>query len=140
MMPLKVSPRTFLLLASFSLYFLLLTHHTDSSLAKTLLASRSTIQAPLTRLDGVTGINFESNFSFAVACHLLKGLRHPSTKTATARLLNTFLSITAKRSPVGAEILGYLTALLPTEGVPSNMDQLYVLLSHFLVVIVLMRL
>ena len=100
----------------------------DASLAKTLLASRAEIQVPLTRLEGVTGINFESNFSFAVACHLLKGLRHPSTKTATARLLNTFLSITAKRSPVGAEVLGYLTALLPTEGVPSNLDQLYVML------------
>ena len=108
-----------------SLHSSVLTLIADTGLAKTLLASRTAIQTPLARLDGVTGINFESNFSFAVACHLLKGLRHPSTKTSTARLLTTFLGITAKRG-VGSEVLGYLTALLPTEGVPANMDQLYV--------------
>lgn len=96
----------------------------DQGLAKTLMAARQPIQGPLARLDGVTGINFECNFSFAVASHLLKGMRHPSTKTSTARLLTTFFTCSSKRS-VGSEILGYLVALLPTEGIPTNLlDQL----------------
>eukprot|EP01113_Clastostelium_recurvatum_P009144 TRINITY_DN1436_c0_g1_i2.p1 TRINITY_DN1436_c0_g1~~TRINITY_DN1436_c0_g1_i2.p1 ORF type:complete len:2696 (+),score=879.69 TRINITY_DN1436_c0_g1_i2:238-8325(+) len=98
----------------------------DYPLAKSYMTVRQNhpIQPILNKLDAITGISFESNFSFAVAAHLLKGLRHPSTKTATARLANTFLNITMKRLGVGPEILGYLAALLPTDGDTVNIDPL----------------
>lgn len=106
----------------------------ENGLAKTMMAAREPVQASLVRLDGITGISFETNFSFAVASHLLKGLRHPSTKTTTARLLHTFLSIAAKRG-IGSEVLGYLIALLATDNLPADIDQLYVsahrMIHHF---------
>ncbi|EGC30977.1 hypothetical protein DICPUDRAFT_50487 [Dictyostelium purpureum] len=80
------------------------------------------------KLDGITGVSFESNFSFAIASHLLKGLKYPSTKTTTSRLLTTFLTISAKKSN-GSGILGYLAALLTTESEVGNLEQIIQLAS-----------
>ncbi|KAF2077194.1 hypothetical protein CYY_001515 [Polysphondylium violaceum] len=93
------------------------------SVSKTFLQAREPYNTILSKLDAITGISFDSNFSFAIASHLLKGLKYPSTKTTTSRLLATFLSITAKRSN-GSPNLGYLAALLTTEGELSNLDQI----------------
>ncbi|KYR01829.1 hypothetical protein DLAC_01846 [Tieghemostelium lacteum] len=93
------------------------------SVSKTYMQTYASFGKVLSGLDLITGISFESNFSFAIAAHLLKGLRYPSTKTATVRLMTTFLTITAKRSS-GSSILGYLTALFTTEGEIANLDQI----------------
>eukprot|EP01132_Coremiostelium_polycephalum_P003622 gene3622-4511_t len=93
------------------------------SVSKTYMTSREPYQGILSKLDTITGISFESNFSFAIASHLLKGLKYPSTKTTTSRLMTTFLSITAKKSN-GSSILGYLAALFTTEGEIGNLDQI----------------
>lgn len=65
----------------------------------------------LAKLDQVTGVSFKQQFSFAVAGHLLKGLRHANTKTPTTRLLSLLLDVC--RENVGSNMLGYCTALLP---------------------------
>ncbi|EGG19811.1 neurofibromin [Cavenderia fasciculata] len=93
------------------------------SVAKTYLSAREPYQAILSKLDNITGVSFEFNFSFAVAAHLLKGLKYPSTKTTTSRLLSTYLSITAKKG-TGASVIGYLAALFATEGEVANVDQI----------------
>jgi len=69
----------------------------------------------LAKLASISGMNFHESFSFGIAGHLLKGLKHPKSKENTARVLNTFLDISAKTS-VGTNIIGYLAALLPLEG------------------------
>jgi neurofibromin 1 len=73
------------------------------------------LDVQLARIDHLTGISFRSSFSFAVAAHLLKGLKESSTKTATLRLLSLFLDVGAKKS-IGPHLLGYLGALLPGKG------------------------
>ena len=79
----------------------------------------------LTKLDMITGISFKNSFSFAIAAHLLKGLRHPQTKTSTSRVLSSFVDISARKA-VGPNILGYIAALLPTKGDEmSNLRQLF---------------
>jgi len=83
------------------------------------------LEEALSKADQVTGINFKTSFSFAVAGHLLKGLRKPATKTATARVLSTFVDIAAKKA-IGNNMLGYLAALLPIKG--DDMDNMRQLL------------
>lgn len=79
----------------------------------------------LTKLDMITGISFKNSFSFAIATHLLKGLRHPQTKTSTSRVLSSFVDISARKA-VGPNLLGFIAALLPTKGDEmSNLRQLF---------------
>jgi len=66
----------------------------------------------LVQLDTITGISFETNFSFAVAAHLLKGLMNPPTKTETSRLLLTLINVESKIA-TEHNLLGYLAAILP---------------------------
>jgi len=81
------------------------------------------LEAALAKGDAVTGISFKTSFSFAVTAHLLKGLRTPATKTATARVLSMFVDISAKKA-VGSNILGYLAALLPVKGEEMELDHI----------------
>ncbi|KAG0375555.1 MAG: hypothetical protein J3R72DRAFT_528012 [Linnemannia gamsii] len=67
-------------------------------------------------LDESTGLNFETHFSFGVAGALLKGLKHPSTKTITTDVLRLILQISVKGTTpnmVDVRVMGYLAALLP---------------------------
>ncbi|KAF8943228.1 Ras GTPase activating protein ira2 [Haplosporangium gracile] len=67
-------------------------------------------------LDESTGMNFETHFSFGVAGALLKGLKHPSTKTITTDVLRLILQISVKGTTpniVDVRVMGYLAALLP---------------------------
>ncbi|EFA82125.1 neurofibromin [Heterostelium album PN500] len=96
------------------------------SVSNTMMLAREPHAAIISKLDNITGISFESNFGFAITSHLLKGLKYASTKTATSRLLSTFLNISTKKSS-GASILAYLGALLTTEGEVANIDQITLL-------------
>jgi len=78
-------------------------------------AREGPIDQIVSKLDQISGLSFRSSFSFGVACHLLKGLKHPKTKEQTAGLLISFLEPAVKHS-VGTNILGYIAALLPVEG------------------------
>ncbi|KAI1294478.1 Ras GTPase activating protein ira2 [Mortierella claussenii] len=67
-------------------------------------------------LDESVGLNFETHFSFGVAGALLKGLKHPSTKTITTDVLRSILQIAVKGTQmdvVDVRVMGYLAALLP---------------------------
>ena len=68
-------------------------------------------KAALEILDQLNGFNFNANFSFALAGHLLKGMKNANTKAATAKLLSTIISYS--REPNLSNLLGYLCALLP---------------------------
>mmetsp|Transcript_33497 Transcript_33497/g.52047 ORF Transcript_33497/g.52047 Transcript_33497/m.52047 type:complete len:256 (-) Transcript_33497:30-797(-) len=65
----------------------------------------------LAKLDQLSGISFKYDFSFAIAGHLLKGLKSVSTKAAVTRLLNTFVEYSGENNP--ANVTGYLAAILP---------------------------
>jgi len=65
----------------------------------------------LTKLDQISGISFKYDFSFAIAGHLLKGLKNVSTKAAVTRLLNTFVSYSMENNP--ANVTGYFAAIMP---------------------------
>ena len=80
----------------------------------------------LNKLDDLSGLNFKYDFSFAMAGHLLKGLRTSATKAATTRLLTDIIDFHCESNP--AQILGYLAALMPISGddVNSNLRQMYV--------------
>eukprot|EP00794_Sanderia_malayensis_P014143 gene14143-15620_t len=72
------------------------------------------------QMDHVVGLSFNTNFNFALAAHVLKGLRHPSakTKSAAVRILNVLLNICKKHKDckdkfiVTKETIPYLAGLL----------------------------
>jgi hypothetical protein len=92
-------------------------------------ARDSTLEPHLAKLDQLTGISFKQQFSFAVAGHLLKGVRNATTKTTTTRVMSTLIDVC--REQVGANMLGYLAALLPHRGddMHVRMQSGYVLVS-----------
>ncbi|KAI8335906.1 hypothetical protein BC941DRAFT_429713 [Chlamydoabsidia padenii] len=68
-------------------------------------------------LDKETGVSFNTNFSFALATILLKGVKHSEPRDLVFQCLTTFLEIECKRSMehnvVEAGTLGYFAGLLP---------------------------
>ncbi|CAO3611756.1 unnamed protein product [Cunninghamella echinulata] len=68
-------------------------------------------------LDKVTGVSFYTNFSFALAGILLKGVKYSEPSDLVFQCLTTFLEIESKRSKeqnvVEAGTLGYFAGLLP---------------------------
>ncbi|XP_031429635.1 neurofibromin isoform X2 [Clupea harengus] len=71
------------------------------------------------QMDHFVGLNFTSNFNFALVGHLLKGYRHPSSATVarTVRILHTLLGLVAKhmgcdKFEVNTQSVAYLAALL----------------------------
>ena len=82
------------------------------------------LEPMLNKIDEVSGLSFKHNFSFAVAGHLLKGLRNSATKAATTRLLTDIIDSNCESNP--SLILGYLAALMPLSGddVTSNLRQM----------------
>ncbi|XP_076131245.1 neurofibromin isoform X5 [Alosa pseudoharengus] len=71
------------------------------------------------QMDHFVGLNFTSNFNFALVGHLLKGYRHPSPTTVarTVRILHTLLGLVGKhrqcdRFEVNTQSVAYLAALL----------------------------
>jgi len=80
----------------------------------------------LTKMDKISGFDFHHNFSFALAGHLLKGLRTSATKAATTRLLTDLIDCNCESNP--ASVLGYLAALMPLSGeeISANLRQIVV--------------
>jgi len=84
------------------------------------------LEPMLNKIDEVSGLSFKQNFSFAVAGHLLKGLRTSATKAATTRLLTDLIDSHCEQNP--SLILGYLAALMPlsSDDVSSNLRQIVI--------------
>ncbi|KAI8904263.1 hypothetical protein DFJ77DRAFT_435890 [Powellomyces hirtus] len=92
--------------------------------ARTLLVARDGFEDVATRLDALVGIRFSLDaFPFAFSANLLKGLKHPVTKTSTTAAFEVCINIAAAdrvREPFSAR-LGYLVPLLPSAEKPLEM-------------------
>jgi len=83
--------------------------------------SNSTLDWVCKQMDHVVGLSFSTDFSFALAAHVIKGLRHPwaKAKSSTVRILNLLLNICRKHKNckdkfiVTKETIPYLASLLP---------------------------
>jgi len=87
-----------------------------ASLDEVLLKAREPLLDVAKELDESVGLNLETHFSFGVAGALLKGLKHPSTKTITTDVLKLILQIAVKGAQpdmVDVRVMGYFAALLP---------------------------
>ena len=89
-------------------------HLRGPGLAGFCAASRKNYASILDKLDASSGINFQYDFAFGIASTLLKGLRNALLKTATVRTLLALLDNSCEKN--GANILGYLAALIPALG------------------------
>ncbi|CBQ70693.1 related to Neurofibromin [Sporisorium reilianum SRZ2] len=101
-----------------------------------LLDARFEFRELACKLDDETGVDFEINFSFGMAALLVKGLRHPSTKEATTKLMRAMLHYCGvdgqgDRRSQGGRIserqLGFFVGLLPTATRPEEFGQLLAL-------------
>ncbi|KAK0555397.1 Ras GTPase activating protein ira2 [Tilletia horrida] len=98
-----------------------------------LLDARFDFRDAAIRMDDESGVDFDINFSFAMAALLVRGLRHPSTKEGTVDLLQMLLRFTATdhagegRSAAGRiseAQLGFFVGLLPTAVQPEAFGEL----------------
>jgi len=90
----------------------------DTAMTAFLMQARVPLEGISKQLDSLVGVNFTTNFSFGMAVTLLRGLKHPSTKAATVRLLSTFLEISGSKkssssNTVFVQLLGFLAPLMP---------------------------
>ncbi|CAB1348061.1 unnamed protein product [Coregonus sp. 'balchen'] len=70
----------------------------DKSPEEVFMEIRRPLEWHCKQMDHFVGLNFSSNFNFALVGHLLKGYRHPSPTTVarTVRILHTLLALVGK--------------------------------------------
>ncbi|RMC10598.1 hypothetical protein DUI87_12309 [Hirundo rustica rustica] len=70
----------------------------DKSPEEVFMEIRRPLEWHCKQMDHFVGLNFNSNFNFALVGHLLKGYRHPSPTTVarTVRILHTLLALVNK--------------------------------------------
>lgn len=93
--------------------------------AVTLLDGREPLDEVAGQMDQILGLSFESNFSFALAAIIFKGVRHQQLRGDAETALLALLRITVQScvdhfheddvpgSPICDTVLGYFLALLP---------------------------
>uniref|UniRef100_A0A287DFV8 Neurofibromin n=1 Tax=Ictidomys tridecemlineatus TaxID=43179 RepID=A0A287DFV8_ICTTR len=91
----------------------------DKSPEEVFMAIRNPLEWHCKQMDHFVGLNFNSNFNFALVGHLLKGYRHPSPAVVarTVRILHTLLTLVNKhrncdKFEVNTQSVAYLAALL----------------------------
>ncbi|CAB1349117.1 unnamed protein product, partial [Coregonus sp. 'balchen'] len=91
----------------------------DKSPEEVFMEIRRPLEWHCKQMDHFVGLNFSSNFNFALVGHLLKGYRHPSPTTVarTVRILHTLLALVGKhlncdKFEVNTQSVAYLAALL----------------------------
>uniref|UniRef100_A0A674CQW5 Neurofibromin 1 n=1 Tax=Salmo trutta TaxID=8032 RepID=A0A674CQW5_SALTR len=91
----------------------------DKSPEEVFMEIRHPLEWHCKQMDHFVGLNFSSNFNFALVGHLLKGYRHPSPSTVarTVRILHTLLALVGKhlncdKFEVSSQSVAYLAALL----------------------------
>uniref|UniRef100_A0A8C0VGJ9 Neurofibromin 1 n=1 Tax=Cyanistes caeruleus TaxID=156563 RepID=A0A8C0VGJ9_CYACU len=91
----------------------------DKSPEEVFMEIRRPLEWHCKQMDHFVGLNFNSNFNFALVGHLLKGYRHPSPTTVarTVRILHTLLGLVNKhrncdKFEVNTQSVAYLAALL----------------------------
>ncbi|XP_057176571.1 neurofibromin isoform X2 [Triplophysa rosa] len=92
----------------------------DKSPEEVFMEIRQPLEWHCKQMDHFVGLNFNSNFNFALVGHLLKGFRHPSPSTVarTIRILHMLLALVGKhlncdKFEVNTQSVAYLAALLP---------------------------
>ncbi|KAI8079304.1 hypothetical protein BDF21DRAFT_493917 [Thamnidium elegans] len=104
------------------------------TMVNVLLAAREPVADIAGQLDKLCGVNFETNFSFAIAGIFIKGLRYNDVKDAMYSGLCTFLKIERKQyikdgiledaNIIETSTLGYVTALLPLAAKTETIKEL----------------
>ncbi|KAJ3055682.1 Ras GTPase activating protein ira2 [Rhizophlyctis rosea] len=96
----------------------------EEGMVAPLLRARAPIHDVAAELDAAVGIHFTSDFAFAAASNLLKGIKHASSKSATVSALTTMLEISSQpgvsasqnifgsSSRVSREKIGFILPLL----------------------------
>ncbi|XP_063002910.1 neurofibromin isoform X4 [Elgaria multicarinata webbii] len=91
----------------------------DKSPEEVFMEIRRPLEWHCKQMDHFVGLNFNSNFNFALVGHLLKGYRHPSPTIVarTVRILHTLLALVNKhrncdKFEVNTQSVAYLAALL----------------------------
>ncbi|XP_044286035.1 neurofibromin isoform X4 [Varanus komodoensis] len=91
----------------------------DKSPEEVFMEIRRPLEWHCKQMDHFVGLNFNSNFNFALVGHLLKGYRHPSPTIVarTVRILHTLLTLVNKHKncdkfEVNTQSVAYLAALL----------------------------
>nr|XP_033778429.1 neurofibromin isoform X3 [Geotrypetes seraphini] len=91
----------------------------DKSPEEVFMEIRRPLEWHCKQMDHFVGLNFNSNFNFALVGHLLKGYRHPSATIVarTVRILHTLLALVHKhrncdKFEVNTQSVAYLAALL----------------------------
>ncbi|KAJ7458402.1 hypothetical protein B0H11DRAFT_187286 [Mycena galericulata] len=95
------------------------------SVSTVLLEGRDTLESVLGQFDSILSISFDTNFSFALASVLFKGMRASIVRAEAEKVLRTLLGVTMRpyvreegdingvRDALAPEALGYFIALLP---------------------------
>ncbi|KAF8207849.1 hypothetical protein K438DRAFT_2013261 [Mycena galopus ATCC 62051] len=107
-----------------------------ASVSTVLLEGRDPLESVLHQFEQVLSISFDTNFSFALASVLFKGMRASTVKTEAEAVLRTLLGVTMRpylreegemngyRDSLSAEALGYFIALLPVSATPASYRRL----------------
>ncbi|KAJ1971448.1 Ras GTPase activating protein ira2, partial [Dimargaris xerosporica] len=98
---------------------------------KYLLSTRQPFEDTVAAIDGAQGVNFYTDFAFALATYLIKGLHHPTTKDTVLNVLHTFIGIHTNRENLSAaprritsQVLGAVVPLLPASAKNGELSEL----------------
>lgn len=98
------------------------------SIEEVLMEARVPFANISARIDEAAGFSFDTQFSFAVACILLKGYKNSDTRESIFTCLMTFLEIETKSSLrpniIDVRCLGYLCGLLPIAAKNDSLGEL----------------
>ncbi|KAJ3009749.1 Ras GTPase activating protein ira2, partial [Thoreauomyces humboldtii] len=87
--------------------------------ARVLLGAREGLENVSVRIDQLVGIKFGVElFAHAVSANLVRGLKHPTTKTGTTAALEMFCDIAGNG---GIHTLGYVVPLIPSAEKPADL-------------------
>ncbi|KAJ6560168.1 hypothetical protein B0H19DRAFT_1376000 [Mycena capillaripes] len=106
-----------------------------ASVSTVLLEGRDPLEGVLHQFEQVLSISFDTNFSFALASVLFKGMRASIVKAEAEAVLRTLLGVTMRpyaregemngfRDALSPEALGYFIALLPVSATPASYRRL----------------
>ncbi|ROL54193.1 Neurofibromin [Anabarilius grahami] len=97
----------------------------DKSPEEVFMEIRQPLEWHCKQMDHFVGLNFNSNFNFALVGHLLKGFRHPSPTTVarTIRILHMLLALVGKhlncdKFEVNTQSVAYLAGKETTANLP----------------------
>jgi neurofibromin 1 len=107
-----------------------------ASVSTVLLEGRDPLESVLHQFEQVLSISFDTNFSFALASVLFKGMRASIVREEAEAVLRTLLEVTMRpyvreegemngvKDTLGGDALGYFIALLPVSSTPASFRRL----------------